>query len=166
MALGAFVLSYAIHFLSLSESTWGVTDQPGKAKTIISCFSHWKETYKSTWSEYSTRKPIRISRLPTYDQSASQECRFATPKLKRTLGRRLGDRFREHLLHVKNNSKDVSKPVARHFNLPGHSDSHMTICGISLHCGTSDSRKRKEQSLIFKLGTLAPNGINERFSFS
>ena len=38
--------------------------------------------------------------------------------------------------------------------------------GDELHCGTSVSRKRKEQSLIFKLGTLAPNGINERFSFS
>ena len=28
------------------------------------------------------------------------------------------------------------------------------------------TRKRKEQRLIFKLGTLAPNGINERFSFA
>ena len=31
-------------------------------------------------------------------------------------GRRLGDRFREHIWDVKNNSQDVSKPVARHFN--------------------------------------------------
>ena len=29
-------------------------------------------------------------------------------------GRRLGDRFREHQLDVNNNSKNVSKPVARH----------------------------------------------------
>ena len=33
-------------------------------------------------------------------------------------GRRLGDRFREYLRDVERNDKDVSKPVARHFNLP------------------------------------------------
>ena len=81
-------------------------------------------------------------------------------------GRKLGDRFREHLLDVKNKGSDQSKPVARHFNLPGHSHEHMEICGIYLHLGNNETRKRKEQRLIFKLGTLAPNGINERFSFA
>ena len=33
-------------------------------------------------------------------------------------GRRLGDRFREHLRDVEKDDKDASKPVARHFNLP------------------------------------------------
>ena len=50
--------------------------------------------------------------------------------------------------------------------LPGHSHEHMEICGIYLHLGNNETRKRKEQRLIFKLGTLAPNGINERFSFA
>ena len=81
-------------------------------------------------------------------------------------GRKLGDRFREHLLDVKNKGSDLSKPVARHFNLPGHSHEHMEICRIYLHLGNNETRKRKEQRLIFKLGTLAPNGINERFSFA
>ena len=81
-------------------------------------------------------------------------------------GRKLGDRFREHLLDVKNKGSDLSKPVARDFNLPGHSHEHMEICGIYLHLGNNETRKRKEQRLIFKLGTLAPNGINERFSFA
>ena len=36
-------------------------------------------------------------------------------------GRRLGDRFREHLRDVERNEKDASKPLARHFNLPNHS---------------------------------------------
>ena len=81
-------------------------------------------------------------------------------------GRKLGDRFREHLLDVKNKRSDLSKPVARHFNLPGHSHEHMEICGIYLHLGNNETRKRTEQRLIFKLGTLAPNGINERFSFT
>ena len=35
-------------------------------------------------------------------------------------GRRLGDRFREHLRVVEKNDKDASKPIARHFNLPNH----------------------------------------------
>ena len=81
-------------------------------------------------------------------------------------GRKLGDRFREHLLDVKNKGSGLSKPVARHFNLPSHSHEHMQICGIYLHLGNNETRKRKEQRLIFKLGTLAPNGINERFSFA
>ena len=81
-------------------------------------------------------------------------------------GRKLGDRFREHLLDVKNKGSDLSKPVARHFNLPGHSHEHMEICGIYLHLGNNETRKRKEQRLIFKLGALANNGINERFSFA
>ena len=33
-------------------------------------------------------------------------------------GRRLNDRFREHLRDKERNDKDASKPVARHFNLP------------------------------------------------
>ena len=36
-------------------------------------------------------------------------------------GHKLGDRFREHLLDVKNKDSDLSKPVARYFNLRGHS---------------------------------------------
>ena len=82
------------------------------------------------------------------------------------ISRKLGDRFREHLLDVKNKGSDLSKPVARHFNLPGHSHEHMEICGFYLHLGNNETRKRKEQRLIFKLGTLAPNGINEQFSFA
>ena len=71
----------------------------------------------------------------------------------------------EHLRDVQTNDLSLSKPVARHFNLPGHSLRNMQISGIALHNGTNERRKRKEQKLIFKLGTLAPNGINERLSF-
>ena len=69
-------------------------------------------------------------------------------------GRRLGDRFREHLRDVEKNDKDASKPVARHFNLPNHSQKHMAICGLSLHLGTTESRKNLEQKFIFQIGTL------------
>ena len=81
-------------------------------------------------------------------------------------GRRLGDRFREHLRDVEKDDKDTSKPVARHFNLPNHSKEHMSICGLSLHHGTTESRKNLEQRFIFQIGTLNPHGINERFSFN
>ena len=37
--------------------------------------------------------------------------------------------------------------MARHFNLPGHSHEHMEICGIYLHLGNNETRKRKEQRL-------------------
>ena len=80
--------------------------------------------------------------------------------------RRLGDRFREHLRDVEKNDKDASKPVARHFNLPNHSKKHMAICCLSLHLGTTESRKNLEQKFIFQIGTLNPHGINERLSFN
>ena len=78
-------------------------------------------------------------------------------------GRRLSDRFAEHLRSVRNN--DVDKPVARHFNAVNHSISDMKICAISPICGGNDSRKRHEKCLIFKIGTIHPHGLNERFSF-
>ena len=64
-------------------------------------------------------------------------------------GRRLADRFREHLRDVEKNDTDASKPVARHFNLPNHSHHNMTICGLSLHHGNTESRKNLEKNLFF-----------------
>ena len=81
-------------------------------------------------------------------------------------GRRLGNRFREHLRDVEKNDKNASKPVARHFNLPNHSMQHTAVCGLSLHQGSTESRKTLEQNFIFQIGTLNLHGINERFSCS
>ena len=64
-------------------------------------------------------------------------------------GRRLANRLREHLRDVEQNNTDASKPVARHFNLPNHSHHNMTICGLSLHHGNTESRKNLEQNFIF-----------------
>ncbi|PFX19962.1 hypothetical protein AWC38_SpisGene15612 [Stylophora pistillata] len=72
---------------------------------------------------------------------------------------------REHLRDVEKNDKDTSEPVARHFNLPNHFKQHMAICGLSLHSGSTESRKTLEQKLIFQTGSLNPTGINKRFSF-
>ena len=74
-------------------------------------------------------------------------------------GRRLGDRFRD----VEKDDKNASKPVARLFNLPNHSKQHMSVCGLSLHQGSTESRKTLEQKFIYQIGTLNPH---ERFSFN
>ena len=42
----------------------------------------------------------------------------------------------------------------------------MTIRGLSLHQGDTESRKNLEQKFIFQIGTLNPYDINERFSFN
>ena len=80
-------------------------------------------------------------------------------------GRRLADRFREHLRDAEQKNTDASKPVACHFNLPNHSHHNMSTCGLSLHHGNTESRKNLEQKFIFQLDTLSPHGINERLSF-
>ena len=80
-------------------------------------------------------------------------------------GRRLGDRFREHLRDVEKDDKIASKPVARHFNLPNH---HATYGSLRPLPTSRKHRKHKtlEQKFIFQIGTLNPDGINERFSFN
>jgi len=42
----------------------------------------------------------------------------------------------------------------------------MAVSGISLHQGSTESGKTLGQKFIFQIGTLNPNGINERFSFN
>ena len=51
------------------------------------------------------------------------------------------------------------------FNLPKHSKKDMAVCRLSLHLGSSESRKTLEQKFIFQIGTLNPNGTNERYLF-
>ena len=69
----------------------------------------------------------------------------------------------EHLPDVEKNDKDASKSVARHFNLPDHSKQHMAVCNLSLHLGSSESRKTLKQKFIFQIGTLHSHDVNECF---
>ena len=80
-------------------------------------------------------------------------------------GRRLADCFRKHLRDVGKNDTDASKPFAHHSYLPNHSHHNMTICGLSLHHRNTERRKKSPKKVIFQLGTLYPQGINERLSF-
>eukprot|EP00061_Rhincodon_typus_P000517 g11949.t1 len=68
--------------------------------------------------------------------------------------RKLGDRFVEYLRSV----CDKRLPVANHFNSPSHSLDDMSI--LSLECHNDATQRMQEQHLIFRLGTLQPNGIN------
>ena len=69
----------------------------------------------------------------------------------------------EHLRDVERNDKDASKLVARYFNLRNHSKQHMAVCGLSLHLGSSESRKTLEQKFIFQIGTLIPTESTSAF---
>ena len=59
----------------------------------------------------------------------------------------------------------MSKSVTRHFHLPNHSRHSITICGLSLHYGNTETPKNLEQKFIFQLGTLYNHAVNERLSF-
>ena len=87
-------------------------------------------------------------------------------------GRQLNNRFGEHLRNVENKSHEKEQKiehsdtnVSRHFNSEGHSTEDMVVQGLLF--AEKDSRKRKtlEKRIIFKLGTLIPQGLNKRFSF-
>ena len=67
-------------------------------------------------------------------------------------GRRLVDRFREHLWDVeKKNDTDASKLVVRHFNLPSHSHHNIAICRLSLHHANMESGKNLKQKVEIHL---------------
>ena len=64
-------------------------------------------------------------------------------------GRRLADRFCEHLRDAEQNNTGASKPVTRHFNLPNHYHHNMTICGLSLHHGNTETPKISNKNSFF-----------------
>eukprot|EP00061_Rhincodon_typus_P000811 g12822.t1 len=75
--------------------------------------------------------------------------------------RRLGNRFVEYLRSVRD--KRLHLPVANHFNSPSHSLDDMSILGL-LQCHINATRRLEDQHLIFRLGTLQPNGLNVDFT--
>ena len=95
-----------------------------------------------------------------------ENCRGLSDQLRSLIILPTGRRFREHLRDVEKDDKNASKPAARQFNLPNYSKQHMTVCGPSLHQGSTESRETLEQKFIFQIGTLTPHGINKRFSLN
>ena len=78
-------------------------------------------------------------------------------------GKGLGDRCYEHLRDVEKNDNDVSKPFARHFNLPNHSEHHMAVCNFSLHLGRTESHKNLQQKFIFQSAPLILTVLTNAF---
>ena len=86
--------------------------------------------------------------------------------------RQLNARFGEHLRSVENkkhlsqdHQDDDDINVALHFNLPEHSIDDMNISGLLFAPTDYLERKTLEKRIIFKLGTVTPNGLNKQFSF-
>ena len=69
-------------------------------------------------------------------------------------GRRVRERFSEHLRSIRNRSPRLL--VAEHFNSANHTIDDIRVCGVKQCRGSNTSRKRREMQLIFELGTLKP----------
>ena len=77
-------------------------------------------------------------------------------------GRRLGDRFCEHLRSVK---KKADLPVAKHFSSPRHTTDDMMVYVVITGFRDTAQRRSAEGQKIFKCQTLQPRGMNIYFSF-
>ncbi len=88
-------------------------------------------------------------------------------------GRRLADRFGEHLRSVEgyqNNQRyqNGGFPVAEHFNQGGHNSIHdMSVSVIKQVAGPAAQRRREEMimRMIFTYKTLAPSDMNIDLKF-
>jgi hypothetical protein len=74
--------------------------------------------------------------------------------------RRLADRFTEHLRSIRLHQPGL--PIANHFQNHRKEDISVTI--VSKCSGNDQERKLVEQRIIYKLGTLNPNGLNVSFN--
>jgi hypothetical protein len=86
-------------------------------------------------------------------------CKFCNQQYVGETSRPLADRVNTHLSCIRT-GKDT--PVGLHFNMTGHSLSHLTVTGIELMAFTSNSstRKMKESTWQNLLQTAYPLGIN------
>ena len=76
--------------------------------------------------------------------------------------------IRERLRDVERNDEDASKPVARHFILHNHSKQHIAVCGLSLHLGSSESRKHENKNLpssLLLIPTVSTSAFHSTNSF-
>ena len=73
-------------------------------------------------------------------------------------GRRLGDRFREHLRSTRQTNTDL--PVGHHFRSPRHACTDMLVSVIR-SAGFRDTQDRRR----FEAKTLHPGGLNTDFAF-
>ena len=93
-------------------------------------------TPHSAFSEQPTCKyfPVRLTRALNFINTPTSAnviycitCTLCKKLYIGETGRRLGDRFGEHLCDFEKNDKNASKPVARHFNLANHSATYVSL---------------------------------------
>ena len=72
-------------------------------------------------------------------------------------GKRLGDRFREHIRSV---SVNTDLPIGEHFASLGHSMNNMLVSVICVVFRTTTVRCSIETRLIFRQQTLQPSGMH------
>ena len=56
--------------------------------------------------------------------------------------------------------------MAQHFNSAGHSITDVQVRGMRLSRGSNILRKQLEMRLIFRLGTVQPDGLSINFKYS
>lgn len=72
-------------------------------------------------------------------------------------GRKLKERVGDHLRDIRNRAKT---PVAIHFNSPGHDIADFNVVGVEELKRCRLYRKYVEIGWKFKIGSIAPNGLN------
>ncbi|BFZ15785.1 hypothetical protein BsWGS_18824 [Bradybaena similaris] len=78
-------------------------------------------------------------------------------------GRRLADRFCEHLRDINN---ETAKPVSLHFNSPDHRGvDDLSVTALQSCSSDQVTRQAVENRLIYSLGVLSPSGINVQHTF-
>ena len=152
----------------LVRSVFQTSDQPGTLRTFKCARARCKTCpfIRNVEKISGPKRSIKIIDHFTCTKCHLLHNLYSLQKVIHRRNRETTCRFREHLRDVEKDDQNASKPVARHFNLPNHSNQHMVVCGLSLRQGSTESRKTLEQKFIFQIGTLNPNGINERFSFN
>ena len=93
----------------------------------------------------------------------SPKCRTCNKVYIRGTGRRLGDRFREHLRSARQTNTDLS--IGRHFASPGHASTDMLVSVINSGFRATQNRRLFEAKMIFNHKTLHPGGLNTDFAF-
>ena len=91
------------------------------------------------------------------------KCRICNKLFIGETGRRLGDRFREHLRSTRLSGTDL--PVGRHFTSPGYSIGDMLVSVIRSGFRSPTERRSFEARMIFRHRTLQPAGLNVDFNF-
>ena len=140
-----------------------VTDEPG----TFACEHPRCRTYQYTTSDVHVRGPKCSTTIREHFNCKSENivycisCRWCPRLYIGETERSLRERFGEHQRSVEKNTPGF--PVAEHFNSPGHTLSDIHFRGLRMCSGSGARRKQFEKENIFKLGSMAPQGLNNVF---